>query len=515
MYGPVPDLLVGCGGLYAAGFLAAALAWGDALSGVLSVLLPLSMLLISLPHYGGTLARIYASRDQIGRYAVFTIYVTAALCVWFAIGTWNALAGSLMITLYLSWSPWHYSGQNYGIALMFLGRAGVKIDARAKRALWLSFVLSYLLTLLNLHAARGTAFYVRDVGESSLGLLPLGIPQSILMPLFTGVAVVYAGSLFVVGRALLRSHPPRALLPAAAIVGSQALWFVVPYAGIQWLGLGARSEANAFLQNALVWVAIAHAAQYLWITSYYARSSSGWRGFGHYFAKVFTFSSFAWTVPVLVFAPVALGGSTYDQGLALLLAALVNLHHFQLDGAIWKLRDGPIARVLIRSEAATTPGPAPIEPRRRRFGLHAVAATALACAALQLWSGIGGDIVLPWALERGHARVAAVVMDVGAWIGVGTPPQHVKLGRQLAKAGDDDGARRQFETAIGLSDSAARAHYELGRLLVDEGDVAEGIVHLREAVEIMPRFDAARRQLDYALRLQAELEREAKASNRS
>ena len=49
----------------------------------------------------------------------------------------------------------------------------------------------------------------------------------------------------------------------------------------------------------------------------------------------------------------------------LLVASVVNLHHFVLDGAIWKLRDGRVARVLLRTAegpgetgvgAATTQG---------------------------------------------------------------------------------------------------------------------------------------------------------------
>jgi hypothetical protein len=36
------------------------------------------------------------------------------------------------------------------------------------------------------------------------------------------------------------------------------------------------------------------------------------------------------------------------MGLGLLTASIVNLHHFVLDGAIWTLRDGRVARMLLR-----------------------------------------------------------------------------------------------------------------------------------------------------------------------
>ena len=55
-----------------------------------------------------------------------------------------------------------------------------------------------------------------------------------------------------------------------------------------------------------------------------------------------------WTAPVLLLAPGVFGRVPYDLGLSALVAAAVNLHHFVLDGAIWKLRDGRVARIPLR-----------------------------------------------------------------------------------------------------------------------------------------------------------------------
>lgn len=500
IHGPVSDLLIGCGGLYAIGFFALFVTYGDAVGRSLALLLPLGVLWVSLPHYGATLVRVYESREQIRRYSVFTIWATALLAAWFAVGTWNTVLGSIMITLYLSWSPWHYSGQNYGIALMFLGRAGVSIEPRAKTALWWSFVLSYLVPLLHMHGSSAGLFYLRNVGDTNLGLLPLGIPESVSMPLFALVLAGYLVSLLYAVVSLLRIASPRALLPAAVVVASQALWIAVPYAGVRvaaWTGDGSQA---GFLQAAILWVAIAHAAQYLWITSYYARSSGGWQGGARYYARIFLFSSVVWTVPVVVFGSFALGGATYAQGLALLLTALVNLHHFVLDGAIWKLRNSRIASILIRDRVET--GPEPIGPRGfgMRFGGHVVAAVAVACALVQITSYLGGEIVLPVAIERGNARVANMVMDASEWVGVGGAKAWVSVGEIELDGGDRASAARAFERAIASSDEAVRAHFLLGRMLVEDGELERGIVHLRRAVEIQPAFERARRELERAER---------------
>jgi hypothetical protein len=54
-----------------------------------------------------------------------------------------------------------------------------------------------------------------------------------------------------------------------------------------------------------------------------------------------------WVVPVVLFAPEALGTFSFDAGLAMLVGSAANIHHFILDGVIWKLRSRPVARVLL------------------------------------------------------------------------------------------------------------------------------------------------------------------------
>jgi len=498
IHGPIPDLLIGCGGLYAIAYVALLLSYDEQVVYGLGYILPLGILFVSLPHYGGTLVRVYESREQIQRYRFFTVYATAALAAWFAVGTWDALLGSLMITLYLSWSPWHYSGQNYGIALMFLGRAGVSIEPRAKTALWWSFVLSFLLVLLHLHGSGPGLFYWGGVGDTELGLLPLGLPSKVVNPVFTLVLVAYVGSLAYAASSLLKVASPRALLPAAAIVATQSLWLAVPYVGMRVSVFTGDVTASGFIRDAILWVGVAHGAQYLWITSYYARSSGDWRGPGRYFTRTFLFSSVAWTVPIIVFGPFALGGATHAQGLTLLLVAVVNLHHFVLDGAIWKLRNSRIASILIRDEAAT---PAPVghaQARVWRIGLRGAVAVAVTCGVVQIGAYVGGEVVLPLALERGNAKLAGTILAAGEWVGVGGTQTWVAVAELQLETGDREGAERSLRRAIASSDRAVRAEYLLGRMLFEDGELDEAIVHLRRAVDIEPRFERARRELDRA-----------------
>src|SRR5262249_33470931 len=100
-------------------------------------------------------------------------------------------------------------------------------------------------------------------------------------------------------------------------------------------------------------LAVMHSAQYLWITSYYARREANldgrqsWRPFAYF--------------PVLIAGGIALfvPGPWISSHIFhfaftprfLIFTAPVHLHHFTLAGAIWKLRDGRMANLLLNSQA--------------------------------------------------------------------------------------------------------------------------------------------------------------------
>ena len=145
LFGPGRDLFLGCGVGYAV-VLVAFLVGGNELKAWAPMgLLAFVLLFTSVPHYGATLMRVYNERESRRRYAVFSVWISLVLLVAFAVAChWYEL-GSGLFTVYLNWSPWHYAGQNYGIALMFLHRRGVEVTPTAKKWLYSSFVLAFLL----------------------------------------------------------------------------------------------------------------------------------------------------------------------------------------------------------------------------------------------------------------------------------------------------------------------------------------------------------------------------------
>ena len=361
LYGRGLDLWIGCGFGYVA-LLPVLLGYGLA-SGVQTWSTTITKALtigINAPHYGATVLRVYAHAADRARYRFFALYATVAVALAFAVGTRSWWVASLLITLYITWSPWHFAGQNYGIAVMFLRRRGIGLDATTKRLLYLSFALSALLVILETHGTERMFSVTPPTlpAPEAPRLLRLGIPGPVLQTLLAVTGLAYLGCLTGVARRLRGNVSAADQLPAWALVLTQALWYVVPV-----LLVPPREELLPFTA---VWVSTAHSAQYLWITAYYARRSNAREPARPFLLKSLIAGCSVQIVPALLFGPDLLGELPWDAGLAALTFAALNIHHFLLDGAIWKLRDGRIARVLLHNvfREAGTVAPEPNGIRR-------------------------------------------------------------------------------------------------------------------------------------------------------
>ena len=95
------------------------------------------------------------------------------------------VASGLVTTLYLTWSPWHYTAQNFGLASMFLRRRGAAVRPLLGRCLRLSFMFSYGLVFLWMHTGEGTpADYAIPLGgRRARASSAFGIPHRVSLPL--------------------------------------------------------------------------------------------------------------------------------------------------------------------------------------------------------------------------------------------------------------------------------------------------------------------------------------------
>lgn len=116
------------------------------------------------------------------------------------------------------------------------------------------------------------------------------------------------------------------------------------------------------------------------------------------------------------------------------------------------------------------------------------------------------DALVPGHVARGSQALAAgrfAEAEEELRQAVEADPQHPTAWQLLAQArqrrGDLDGARQAYERAIAAQPTAAVPQGNLGRLLVQQGKVEEGIRHMQTAIELDPELTEVKFNLAVAL----------------
>ncbi len=527
LFGPLPDLLVGCGLAYVAVFGLLVVVGPPIQSAVPLGALVLGTLFVGTPHYGATLLRVYERSEDRRRYTLFAVWASVLLAVLFVGGLHSAELRSWINTVYLTWSPYHYTGQNYGIALMLAGRAGIALLPAEKRVVHANFLLSFLLIFLASHGDSEPVSYAPQVDRpDNVRFVSLGIPFVARNALLLAAGVAYLVTMVGSVRALLRHGTLRAVAPTLCLFGTQALWFSLPALA---RATGALPEvlplSRDFAVYSFLWIAYGHSFQYLWVTAYDAKRRGAAGSHGAFYLKSLLAGATIWGLPALLFMPDALGPLAHEAGLALMIGACVNLHHFVLDGAIWKLRDGRVARILLRG---ATDAPAPDATPTRHWLRNAVFAVGAACVAINLTADWEWYFAYKPALERKDVarieqagkRLRAVGRESPALLGR-LGELHLEGGRQApalaalersvalrpnartwGALGDLHAEYRRpkvaaeaYLEATQLAPNSVRAHYRAGIALWRSGQLERARSSLARAVEIDPSHPGARDSL--------------------
>jgi tetratricopeptide (TPR) repeat protein len=484
--------LFGCGLLYVAVFVGFTVGGASLREAQPSWLFAFVVLALSVPHYGATLVRAYEKRADRHAYALFTVGATILVALAFLAGVRWAAFGSILFTLYLTWSPWHYTGQNYGISLMFLRRLGIDVDPRLKRWIHASFVLSFALAAVIMHGAKGADAAVPgaylSVQAQVAMFRSLGIPAALTAWLVPALAVAYVVAVVASGAELLRRAPARTLLPFGTLLLSQALWFPLPFLA-QYGGSGGPFDPlnPQFAVFYALWIALAHATQYLWITAYYARTGGG-DGKLRFYAKALAAGSAAFLVPWLFVAPGSLGRLAQADGLlapagasALVLLAVVNIHQFILDGAIWKLRHNRVARVLIRAAGSSSERDAGARPFVRALVWTGCGAALVASVVYT----VDSELRFPAALRRGDYEAARAIADRLAFFGQDQPSQRALLGDAWARQRRFGLAVEQYQRSVALSPHPV-VHLRIGQLHASAGRWAPALAAYQAGLALAP-----------------------------
>jgi hypothetical protein len=291
--------------------------------------------LINWPHFSATSFRLYHSRANIRQYPV-TAVVIPLLVLAAAVGAFLSPEemAPWLVRLFLLWSPYHFSGQSLGISMIYARRAGLRLDPWERLA-FSGFIFGTFLYQTS-SAESGTAqlqFY--GINYSPLGL-PTWLAAGFRIWIILCAALLIAWVLKIRYREG-RWPPAIVLLPA----GTQFVWFV--------LGAGLPSF-NEF-------VPFFHGLQYMlvaWLVQLKERQErqERWEPGGRNPSPRFVINeSLRWYLinllgGVALFWLLPRAGQVAGFSLAFstaILIAAVQIHHFFVDGVIWKIRNPRVA----------------------------------------------------------------------------------------------------------------------------------------------------------------------------
>jgi hypothetical protein len=221
--------------------------------------------------------------------------------------------------LYLTWTPYHYAAQAYGLAVMYSYRSGCPLDAADKKLLRLACLVPFALAFLRARAA-GIEWLVP---ASMLEQPGVGYARHVLVQVLIVLTLVAPVALFV---RLVR--PGKAGLPLISLL-------TIFTNGIWWVAL---QYGNAF-----VWATIFHGVQYLCISAvFYVKEQSqrpdNRRGVPYHVLRFYLLSVVlayclfhAWPVAYV------LAGFGWAEAM-FLTTAVLSLHHVVVDAYVWRLR---------------------------------------------------------------------------------------------------------------------------------------------------------------------------------
>ncbi len=307
--------------------------------------LPYFILFANSAHFASSTVRLYTKPGTFESLPFLTIafplvilgVVTGCLCV-------AGYLGQHVFSLYLTWSPFHYAAQGYGLALVYAYRSGCQILPGDKKLLFWTSLLPFFYA------------FIGSEGSGLHWLLPTSVfydprfqaPHLWLMRVLPYVSI--AAVLLLYLKVARSTSGPLPIISALMLVANAAWWCFLPH-------------------DAFVWASIFHGIQYLGIVSIFhvkdqlARPDNR-RDWFYHIASFYgmslllgygLFSVLPWGFVMMGFGMV--------ESIAVCVAA-VNIHHFIVDAYIWRLKKGDRNRAIVESgqsaSAATEMSAAPV-----------------------------------------------------------------------------------------------------------------------------------------------------------
>ncbi len=302
---------------------------------------------VNWPHFSATNFRLYRSWENIRQYPLTALAIPWIVLAAVIAALWSPhVLAPYFIKLFLIWSPYHFCAQTIGVTLIYLRRAGIQIKLWERRVLT-SMVYSTLFSLLVRSEIKPATLQYYGINYLSFGLPAWFLPLAAVVTSVTSAGLVLCYLLWC--RRAGRTLPVVLLVPAAA----QYIWFV---GGWLW---------PSFIE----FVPFFHSLQYLLIAWSLQLKEKKDRHQILPSPRFVLGESFRWYAIniaggalLFFFIPqwVSKGaGLPLDFATGVFIAG-VQIHHFFVDGVIWKLKRSTVASPLMGNLAELLHPPKPI-----------------------------------------------------------------------------------------------------------------------------------------------------------
>ncbi len=335
--------------------------------GAVSAFALVGMWVCNWPHFAATNYRLYHTRANIQQYPMTALVVPWLIVVAVAAAIlYPTTAAPYFVKVFLIWSPYHFSAQSVGVTLIYARRNGFHVGRWDRLALSTFIFSTFISQTLRAETNPERFGSYFGIPTPSFGLPTWAIDV-------TTTAMWIAGALFMM-RVLIWSYQNRRLLSGMVLLPAvtQYVWFV------HSAGAAGYQELVPFF----------HSLQYMFIAwcmqlkekqdvrkippsrRYVALETGRWGLMIFGLGAVLFF-----LLPRAIDSVFTLPGPNSLFFASGIIAAGVQIHHFFVDGVIWKLKNKAVSSPLMinvsdlvhpsappdqpGSEAAAAPTPSP------------------------------------------------------------------------------------------------------------------------------------------------------------
>lgn len=299
-----------------------------------SLMAPL-ILLTNSAHFASSTVRLYtkpgATQEMPGLTLLFPIVALALLTL--CIFEPESLGGHLQ-SLQMTWSPFHYAAQAYGLSVMYSMHSGCRLGTVDKKLLrWVCLLPFFLAIIQPTGTGIGWLLPASFLNEPDVTRALLATRQIISI-------LIFATPLLLFAKVWRSASGPMPLISLLVIVTNGVWWAALTY------------------RDAFVWATVFHGVQYLAIVCIFhvrdQRAANSPHGALYHVLRFYGISALLGygLFNLLPYAYVFAGFGFVES--MLLVVAAINIHHFVVDAFIWRLSRG--SNRLVVDAAVPLPG---------------------------------------------------------------------------------------------------------------------------------------------------------------